>query len=628
MHVRIRRGTLVALLSTLGVLAGVQTASAAPPDRWGCDARPFGVSTAGTDVTSAVGLLTANPSRTPCADDARTLASATGALTTLNGAGIDAGVAEAATSIDPDTGPATAQTASSSARVDDFGADVPGAAGIVTATTATAAATGHCVNGLPALAGSSNVGGVRVAGVPVDLDGTARTLTPAEIGGLPAGTAVTLVPNQESSSGGTLTRTALHVTVVSAGATVLSLDVAQATVASAEVQCARVAPAVAVVASGATRTVAATVTAGPGRAIASCAFTLTPAGGAARALTGTYDPATGRCTAALAPAAFPPGSYAVTATGTDDLGSIGTGTGTQVVAGPAVGAPVVHGDEVSAPVGTPPGTTITACSFSVRASSGTTTTLPGTLADGTCRAKLSAAIAGGTATIVASATDSNGDRGTASTAVALGSAAGTRPDFRTASTAALLLGCSNARIVLVDVRQAGRRTRLTGVADRSLVGRRVELVFTATRKVVARVVVKADGSFTATAALPPKRLRTANSARYQARVGRLVSLKLKFTRRAMVTSLRRSGSRVLLAGRTTAPLARRGTTVSVRRLVACGRYRTVASVRTDARGRFSARTARPDARAAIYRVTTRVPNSPGSRRTGRTFSLPTPIRLK
>jgi hypothetical protein len=71
------------------------------------------------------------------------------------------------------------------------------------------------------------------------------------------------------------------------------------------------------------------------------------------------------------------------------------------------------------------------------------------------------------------------------------------------SVAAEQLSCTKKRLALVDVLRQGRRVKLFGVADRALVGKRVEIRFTADGRRVALPTVRRDGSFSATAPLPP-----------------------------------------------------------------------------------------------------------------------------
>jgi len=145
------------------------------------------------------------------------------------------------------------------------------------------------------------------------------------------------------------------------------------------------------------RTVSATVQPSPGRTVASCSFTLTPAaGGTAKQVPGTLSGTT--CSASLPEADFPTGEYAVIAAAVDDAGYRGTATGSGTVTGgggepqphdATVGPPTIDGREVTAQVTSPGDSPITGCSLSVEpAGGGNAITVPGTFADGACKATL------------------------------------------------------------------------------------------------------------------------------------------------------------------------------------------------------------------------------------------------
>jgi hypothetical protein len=144
------------------------------------------------------------------------------------------------------------------------------------------------------------------------------------------------------------------------------------------------------------------------------------------------------------------------------------------------------------------------------------------------------------------------------------------------------LQCTTRRLVLIDVVPGSRRVRLTGAADRRFVGRTVNIVFQHTGRTVARARVRQDGTFRTSAALPSRRIRGTNRARYQARIGRERSLDLKLQRRMIVRSVRVSGGRVRITGR-----------VSRRWPGRCGRSRSAGACRAAGRSssRGSSRTA-------------------------------------
>jgi hypothetical protein len=114
--------------------------------------------------------------------------------------------------------------------------------------------------------------------------------------------------------------------------------------------------------------------------------------------------------------------------------------------------------------------------------------------------------------------------------------------------------------------------------------------------------------------------------RYQARLGRERSLRLKLMRRMQVFGVRTRGRRVTITGRVVPPLATpRPRAIEVRRRVSCSRWRVVRRIRPSRSGRFRTTLAGPPSRlAATYRFATRVRASArgDSRKTFETFTLP------
>ncbi len=207
-------------------------------------------------------------------------------------------------------------------------------------------------------------------------------------------------------------------------------------------------------------------------------------------------------------------------------------------------------------------------------------------------------------------------------------ACGTTVDPGKAAATELVLGCTKRRLVLTDVQERKGRVRLLGVADRSLAGKRVSIRFTHTGKVVARATVRPEGSFSASARLPAKRLRKTNKARYQAVIGRERSLALKLTRRMVLSSARTARGKVTLSGRVVKPLGRPAARIVVTRRVSCKRSEVVARIKPSRSGRFKVTVDAPEgALAAVYRLSTRVRKTSRNRKTFPTFTLPRAVSL-
>jgi hypothetical protein len=189
--------------------------------------------------------------------------------------------------------------------------------------------------------------------------------------------------------------------------------------------------------------------------------------------------------------------------------------------------------------------------------------------------------------------------------------------------AAQALRCQTRRLVLIDVVRRGRRVRLLGAADRALAGRRVAIHFTDTGKRVARPKIRKDGLFRATAPLPRRAMRGTNRARYEARLGRERSLRLKLVRRLRVTAITPRGRNVSISGRISRPLGDPLQRVVVTRRVSCGRVEVVKRFTPKRNGRFRVTLKGAKQRqVATFRFRTRVRFRVANPRLFRTFTLP------
>jgi sugar lactone lactonase YvrE len=190
------------------------------------------------------------------------------------------------------------------------------------------------------------------------------------------------------------------------------------------------------------------------------------------------------------------------------------------------------------------------------------------------------------------------------------------------------LQCTGRKLMLIDVLKRGHRVELLGAADRSLIGRRVNIYLGAGDKRVATAVIGGDGFFHATAPLPAASIRNTNTARYQARAGAERSLDLKLSRRMIVESITSRNRVVTIAGRVTRPLAQPIAAISVQRRVSCTRWITVKRVRPRRDGTFAARLAGPPRdQVAVYRAATFVRKRAASRKLFPTFTLPRVVAL-
>lgn len=170
------------------------------------------------------------------------------------------------------------------------------------------------------------------------------------------------------------------------------------------------------------------------------------------------------------------------------------------------------------------------------------------------------------------------------------------------------LECTKKDLVLVDVFPQKGRVQLLGAAHRKFAGQMVDIVFEATGKVVARAKVGPDGAFQTTAAMPSRKLRFGNEARYMAVLGKEKSMNLKLQRRMIVDKMVARGGKVVISGRVVGPMASgKDREILVTRRVSCTKMEKVGTFKPKSDGTFSIAFAAPkDARTAVYRLSTQV----------------------
>jgi hypothetical protein len=195
--------------------------------------------------------------------------------------------------------------------------------------------------------------------------------------------------------------------------------------------------------------------------------------------------------------------------------------------------------------------------------------------------------------------------------------------------AAAQLQCTTRKLALIDVLQRKGYARLYGAADHSFIGKRVSVVASWNGKTVARPVVRKDGTFLAKGKLPPANLRHSNRARYQAKIGKERSLRLKLFRRMLVTQLSSRKGKVTIKGHIVLPLGTPIQKITIKRRVSCTKNVVVKSLRPDSRGRFSITLGGPPSgQAAVYRLATKVRKNHKNRKLFPTFTLPRAVALK
>jgi len=198
-----------------------------------------------------------------------------------------------------------------------------------------------------------------------------------------------------------------------------------------------------------------------------------------------------------------------------------------------------------------------------------------------------------------------------------------------ATASELALQCTTRKLVLTDVYRRGDRVVLLGAADKRLAGKTVTIRFEGDGSTAAQTAIKPDGSFSATAPLPAKRLRSTNRARYRASVGSERSLNLKLERRRYVTKMSSANGKVTISGYVTRPLGDPIQPIKVQRRVSCKRNETVKTFLPRRDGTFSVTVDAPDGQsAAVYRLASQVRKTTSNSKLFPTFTLPRGVNLE
>lgn len=203
------------------------------------------------------------------------------------------------------------------------------------------------------------------------------------------------------------------------------------------------------------------------------------------------------------------------------------------------------------------------------------------------------------------------------------------PDKYTSPEAEAFLQCANRAIDLIDVFGQGSRTFVQGVAERKYVGKTATIYLAHGKKKVGTVKVGEDGLFSTKVALPPKKIRKTNKARYYAVIDGKKTRALKFARRMETRGLTASSDSVTFRGRVVGPLQKRQQKVTIKQRITCKSYKTVATVKPDSKGRFTVKIKAPAGDGAvIYRAQTKVGKRKNAKRLSPTFTLPRVVGLR
>lgn len=203
------------------------------------------------------------------------------------------------------------------------------------------------------------------------------------------------------------------------------------------------------------------------------------------------------------------------------------------------------------------------------------------------------------------------------------------PDKYTSPEAEAYLQCSSRDVDMIDVYGTGGRTYIQGVAQRKYVGKTATIYLAHGKKKVGTVKVGEDGLFSTKVALPPKKIRTTNKARYYAVVEGRRTRALKFARRMETRSLTATSSSVTFRGRVVGPLQKRQQAVTIKQRLGCKTYKTVGTAKPDSKGNFTVKIKAPAGDGAvIYRAQTKVGKKRNAKRLSPTFTLPRVVGLR
>jgi hypothetical protein len=204
-----------------------------------------------------------------------------------------------------------------------------------------------------------------------------------------------------------------------------------------------------------------------------------------------------------------------------------------------------------------------------------------------------------------------------------GCLAGPADDNEGDETPGDLVLCGQRTISLVRADVKGSKVELSGFVATSLAGQKVKLSVRYLGKggrpaQLGSVRAAGDGSFKGRVPKPSRKLF--NVARYRAQIGTAKSVELKLPQSLESTSLKRSGSTLVLTGKVDRAVVGKRNAVVVKRIL-CGKYATVGQAKPDAKGRYVVRFPSPaSGGSALYRAETKVLARPGSKRYVKQFA--------
>ncbi len=148
--------------------------------------------------------------------------------------------------------------------------------------------------------------------------------------------------------------------------------------------------------------------------------------------------------------------------------------------------------------------------------------------------------------------------------------------------------CFPKGVTITDLAIAGSKVKLTGFARLQYAGQPVEIYYRASsKKAVAKSVVGADGSFTASFKAPAKKLRASKKSAYNVKVGSVITAWTQLTRRMATTTATHAGGRLSVKGAVTKPLFPKGSVTINARTGCAGAWTKLGTAKISSSGKFS-----------------------------------------
>lgn len=192
---------------------------------------------------------------------------------------------------------------------------------------------------------------------------------------------------------------------------------------------------------------------------------------------------------------------------------------------------------------------------------------------------------------------------------------------------ATLLECAHSSIAITDISQRSGRVRILGVTKSANAGETIQIAFRPADDVVATAVVNGDGSFRATAPLPPRSIRNTDKARYRASLGTSTTPWLKLTRRLAVSGLHGLEGDLDIGGRLLGPRVK-GARITITTQTDCDAPpKVLGHIAVDSDGSFGRLVGLPETTSGLVVRLSAVVRSAGGG-TATTYSIARPVQIR